>query len=120
MQYGERNLHHQSHGESFLEILLTRLRGNGLYFLDEPEAALSAGRQLAALARIHQLAAEGSQLVIATHSPILLAVPGAQILHFSDEGIHPIPYEHTEAYAITRRFLTDTQGMLGRILGTPE
>jgi len=114
--YGDRSLHHQSHGESFLEILLTRLRGNGLYFLDEPEAALSASRQLAALARLHQLATEGSQLVIATHSPILLALPGAQILHFSADGIHPIAYEHTEAYTITRRFLLDTEGMLKRIL----
>ena len=118
--YGDRNLHQQSHGESFLSILMERFRGNGLYFLDEPEAALSAPRQLTALARINQLAHEGSQLIIATHSPILLALPGAQIMHFSVEGIHPIAYEHTDAYAITRRFLTDTDGMLRRILGDGE
>jgi hypothetical protein len=71
--YGNRSLHEQSHGESFMTLVMERFRGNGIYLLDEPEAALSPTRQLALLARIHQLVRESSQFIIATHSPILLA-----------------------------------------------
>src|SRR6476469_6560793 len=74
--YGGKSLHEQSHGESFFALFLNRLRGNGLYFFDEPEAALSPTRQLSFLSRLHDLVKEGSQFLIATHSPILLAYPG--------------------------------------------
>lgn len=91
--YGDRAIHEQSHGESFLALLTKRFRGQGLYFLDEPEAALSPRRQLAALAAIHELVKKRSQFVIATHSPILLAYPDATILEFSDNGLEQIGYE---------------------------
>jgi predicted ATPase len=81
--YGGVSLHEQSHGESFLALLMNRFGANGFYVLDEPEAALSPMRQLSALARIHQLVREGSQFVIATHAPILLAYPGALIYELS-------------------------------------
>ena len=77
--YGERSLHEQSHGESFLALLVNRFYGEGLYLLDEPEAALSPSRQLSVLARIHDLVQQRSQFIIATHSPILMAYPEAYI-----------------------------------------
>jgi predicted ATPase len=108
-QYGGRSLHEQSHGESFMALALHRFRGNGLYILDEPEAALAPSRQLAMLVIIHQLVTEAdSQFIIATHSPILMAYPDATIYHLSAEGgPAPIPYEQTEHYRITRDFLND-------------
>jgi predicted ATPase len=105
--YGERLLHEQSHGESFLALLTKRFRGAGLYFLDEPEAALSPRRQLSPLVAIHELVKKRSQFIIATHSPILLAYPDAVILQFSEKGIEHINYEATEHYQVTRRFLND-------------
>jgi predicted ATPase len=85
--YGGRSLHEQSHGESFMTLALERLGGAGLYVLDEPEAALSPTRQLALLARIHQLVEAGSQFLVATHSPLLLAYPDATILSLETDGI---------------------------------
>lgn len=85
-RYGGRGLHEQSHGESFLSLVLHRLRGNGLYLFDEPEAALSPARQLALLAAMHRLVGRNSQFIIATHSPILLGYPGATIYHFAERG----------------------------------
>ena len=114
--YGGKSLHEQSHGESFLALLKNRFTGHGLYFLDEPEAALSPTRQLAALVRIHDLVREGSQFIIATHSPILMAYPDATILGVTADGIAPVRYEDTEHYTITRRFLNDPAGMLHRLL----
>jgi predicted ATPase len=114
--YGGRSLHEQSHGESFVALLKHRFGPQGLYFLDEPEAALSPTRQMAALVRIHDLVNEGCQFVIATHSPILMAYPGATILGVGEEGLAPILYEETEHYRITRRFLNNTSGMLGELL----
>jgi predicted ATPase len=105
--YSEHSLHEQSHGESFLALVLNRFRGHGLYLLDEPEAALSPKRQLAVLTRIHDLVAEQSQFIIATHSPILMAYPEAFIYQFSAAGIERIAYEETEHYRITRNFLAD-------------
>ena len=78
--YGGKSLHEQSHGESFIALMKNRFTGHGLYFLDEPEAALSPTRQMAALVRIHDLVREGAQFIIATHSPILMAYPDATIL----------------------------------------
>lgn len=114
--YGGKSLHEQSHGESFLAIALNRFRGNGLYILDEPEAALSPSRQMTLLARFHQLALQRSQFLIATHSPILMAYPGAQILWLDKGGMRPVPYKETEHYQLTRRFLENPQRMLALLL----
>jgi len=113
--YGEKSLHEQSHGEAFLTLMMNRFGGHGLYLLDEPEAALSPKRQLAVLTRIHDLVGEKSQFVIATHSPILMAYPGAWIYQFSGEGIARVAYEETEHYQVTRGFLSNPERML-RIL----
>jgi predicted ATPase len=110
--YSEHSLHEQSHGESFLALVLNRFRGNGLYLLDEPEAALSPQRQLAVITRIHDLVRENSQFIIATHSPILMAYPDAIIYQFSSSGIERIAYEETDHYRITRDFLANPQRML--------
>ena len=104
--YGGKSLHEQSHGESFLALAQHRFRGNGLYLLDEPEAALSPARQLSFLTIMHELAhGSGSQLIIATHSPILLAYPAARIYHFGPDGIRTVSYEDTEHFQLTRDFL---------------
>jgi predicted ATPase len=103
--YGGKSLHRQSHGESFIATLINKFKGNGLYLLDEPEAALSPARQLAALVRIHDLVQQQSQFIIATHSPILLAYPSAKIILFDKEGWHEVKYEETEHYSVTRDFL---------------
>jgi predicted ATPase len=100
--YGGRSLHEQSHGESFLTLMVERFTGDGLYLLDEPEAALSPTSQLAALVRIHDLVSQGSQFLIATHSPILMAYPGATIYACAETGINRVAYEDTEHYRITR------------------
>ena len=114
--YGGKKLHARSHGEAFISILLDKFRGNGLYLLDEPEAALSPNRQLAALRAIHQLVQEQSQFIIVTHSPILLAYPGAKILAFDGSGISEIAYEDTEHYAVTRDFLNHYPRRLEQLL----
>lgn len=114
--YGGVSLHRQSHGESFLALVQNRFGGHGLYLLDEPEAALSPTRQLSLLALLDQLVREDSQLIIATHSPILMALPGAEILQFSQEGVEPVSYRDTEHYQITRRFLEDPDRMLRYLL----
>jgi predicted ATPase len=99
-------LHEQSHGESFLSLIKNRFGPDGLYLLDEPEAALSPGRQLTLLARIHDLVQRGrSQSLIATHSPIVLAYPEAAIYLLSERGIAPVRYEETEHFSLTREFL---------------
>jgi predicted ATPase len=114
--YGGTSLHEQSHGESFLALLQNRFRGEGLYLLDEPEAALSPQRQLAVLARIHELAGQESQFVIATHSPILLAFPHATIYECSDRGLCAVRYEDTEHYRVSRAFLENPGRMLRELL----
>lgn len=109
------SLHACSHGEAFMQVL-TELGGRGLYLLDEPEAALSPARQLAALRCIDSLVKEETQLIIATHSPILLAYPRARIYHFGPSGIDEIAYEDTEHYAITHDFLNHYPARLQRLL----
>jgi len=103
--YGGRSLHEQSHGESFLAILLRRLGADGLYIFDEPEAALSTQNCLTFLARVHQLIGGGSQLIVATHSPPILAYPDALIYECNDLGIQPIIYDEAESVRLTRSFL---------------
>jgi predicted ATPase len=88
--YGGKPLHQQSHGESFISLLNHKFKGNGIYILNEPEAALSPTRQLSALAIIHELIKKGSQFIIATHSPILMAYPDATIYSLSDNAIEEI------------------------------
>lgn len=110
--YGGKSLHSRSHGESFLAVVQNRFRGNGLYLLDEPESALSPSRLLTLLCLIKDLISDNSQFIIATHSPILMAFPNAQILKFSDEGIEPTKYKQTEHYQITKQFLDNPERML--------
>lgn len=115
--YGGRSLHERSHGESFLALVTERFGADGMYVLDEPEAALSPQRQLALLAELDRLARrERSQLVVATHSPILLAYPHARIYQLSPDGLAEIEYEKTEHYWLTRDFLLDRERYLRRLL----
>lgn len=114
--YGGISLHAQSHGESFLALLMHRFSGSGFYILDEPEAALSPTRQMSALVRIHQLVQQGAQFIISTHSPILMAYPEAWIYSLNEEGLTRIAYEETEHYQVTRDFLNNHQMMLGVLL----
>jgi predicted ATPase len=114
--YGNRPLHEQSHGESFLSLMTNRFFGNGLYLLDEPEAALSPNRQMAALSRIHQLVKAKSQFIIATHSPIILAYPNARIYQLDEDGIHEVEYTETEHYQIAKSFLNDHERMLAILM----
>ena len=118
-EYGG-SLHTRSHGESFMAVLLNKLKGNGIYLFDEPEAALSPNRQMAALGVIHQLVEDGSQFVIATHSPILLAYPHARIIQFDRSGISEVAYEDTEHYVVTRGFLNNYPRRLEQLLGDDE
>ena len=110
--YGGRSLHEQSHGESFMALMTERFRGQGLYILDEPEAALSPQRQLAVLARMHDLVQDDSQFIIATHSPILMAYPDAVIYQCGKEGVSQVRYEDTEHFQVTRDFLANPERML--------
>ncbi|MGC4071599.1 MAG: AAA family ATPase [Nibricoccus sp.] len=102
-----------------MALLTHRFGPNGLYFLDEPEAALSPTRQMAALVRMHDLVEAGSQFIVATHSPILMAFPGATILSVQQDGLSVVPYEETEHYLVTRRFLNDSSSMLAKLLQKP-
>ncbi len=113
--YGGRSLHQQSHGESFMSLLLHRFSGRGLYILDEPEAALSPMRQMAMLSRLHDLVGDNSQFIIATHSPIILSYPYATIYNVDDD-FKPIAYKDTEHYQITQQFLNNPEGMLKILL----
>jgi len=114
--YGGSSLHHQSHGESFLSLVQNRLGGNGLYLFDEPEAALSPMRQMTLLSEIDRLVKADSQLLIATHSPILMAYPGACILELSERGICRVDYRQTEHYRTTREFLENPERMVHYLL----
>ena len=116
--FGGRSLHTHSHGEAFFTVLDYKFRRSGLFLLDEPEAALSIQRQLAFLVLMHDTVREyrDAQFIVSTHSPILLGLPGAQILSFDHGVIHPIVYEETPAYQISRRFLNDHESFLSQLL----
>ena len=114
--YGGVSLHEQSHGESFLAIIHNRFGGRGVYILDEPEAALSPMKQMSLIAEINRLVRDDSQFIIATHSPILMAFPDAQILEFSESGIKEVNYRETEHFITTKAFLENPEKMLGYLL----
>lgn len=106
--YGGKSLHEQSHGESFWALFMKRLQRNGFYVLDEPEAAMSPTRQMAMLCRMQELIAQGSQFIIATHSPILIAYPKSIIYEFGANGIALKHYKETELFKTYERFLNDS------------
>ncbi|MBX4269080.1 AAA family ATPase [Clostridium estertheticum] len=112
--YGGQSLHKQSHGESFFAVFMNRFGSNGLYILDEPEAALSPSRQMSMLTRIHELVNMGSQFIISTHSPIIMAYPESTIYEIKDK-MEVVRYEETENYQITKNFINNRDKML-RIL----
>lgn len=117
-EHPSKKYHEKSHGESFLALVQQQMRPNGLYFLDEPEAALSPQRQLTLLMEIYNSARTGSQFIIVTHSPILLGIPGAEILTFDDENIHSCTYEETDSYQVMEMFLNNREQLLKRLLNS--
>jgi len=114
--YGGHSLHEQSHGESFLKLLNERFGGRSLFILDEPEAALSPQRQLDALARLHELVRQGSQFVIATHSPLLMAYPDAWVYRLDADGITRVGYEDTAHFRVMQDFMANPGRMLDSLL----
>jgi predicted ATPase len=118
--YGDVPLHRQSHGESFLALATNRFGAEGLYILDEPEAALSVTGALALLATVVRAARAGAQFVIATHSPVLLACPDARIYELDAGGITPCAYDDLEAVRMTRGFLDAPDRYLRAALEAPE
>ena len=110
--YGGTSLHKMSHGESFITLMTSRFGGNGLYILDEPEAALSPLKQMSMLTVINELVKQNSQFIIATHSPILMAYPDADIFVIDENGIMKTPYKKTDNYVITRKFLENPEKMI--------
>ncbi|GFN33048.1 AAA family ATPase [Paenibacillus xylaniclasticus] len=117
--YGGKSLHEQSHGEAFLSLFKHRFGKKAIYLLDEPEAALSPARQLALLRIMKDLENE-AQFIIATHSPILLGYPDAQILDFDEVPIRPVKYEDTLHYILTRRFLENRKAVLRELFDEHE
>lgn len=115
-QFGSRSLHEVSHGESFLALMNHRLRARGLYFFDEPEAALSPQGQMSFLVRLHELVQQGAQCVIATHSPIIMAYPKADIYEFTDR-IEKVKYESARHVQLTRDFIEHREMMINRLIG---
>ena len=113
--YGDRSLHEQSHGESFLALMRERFFGRGLYILDEPEAALSPARILAMMRLMKQLVGKDSQFIISTHSPILTAFPGAAIYQLGEDGIRRTSWERTDNVLLTKRFLASPSSILDTI-----
>ncbi len=111
------HFHEKSHGESFLALAQNSFRGNGIYLLDEPEAALSPQRQLTLLLEIVRCANDMSQFIIVTHSPILLGIPNAEILSFDDGEIHQCTYEETDSYQVVEMFIKNREQVLKRLLG---
>jgi len=118
--YGGVSLHEQSHGESFLSLVKNRFGAYGLFILDEPEAALSPQGQITLLVLMHRLVNEQySQVIMATHSPLLMAFPGATIYQITEQGVQKIAYDDTEHYQVTRTFLNSPHAFLERVLRDP-
>lgn len=114
--FGGVSLHEQSHGEAFFSTFMNRFGGNGLYILDEPEAALSPLRQLSMLSRIHELTNQNSQFIIATHSPLLMAYPSSKILELTDNGMKESSLEETDHYKIMKQFYDDKDRLIHHLL----
>jgi predicted ATPase len=116
--YGGRSLHTRSHGETFFTLLDLKFRRNGLFLLDEPEAALSPQRQLSFLVLIHDVLHKykDAQFIISTHSPILLGCPDAQILSFDEGRIHEVEYEETASLQVVRYFANEREKFLEELL----
>jgi predicted ATPase len=118
--YGGRSLHERSHGEAFLALINNRFGGDGLYLMDEPESALSPARLLSLIAAIHGLVRRGSQVLIATHSPVLLAYPGAKIYQFDARGARETTWAETEHVQVTRDFLNAPERYLKHLLADDD
>lgn len=118
--YGGASLHERSHGESFLALVQNRFNGDGLYILDEPEAALSPSRLLTLMGEMARLVEERSQFIISTHSPILMAFPNARVYLLEEDGIRSVDYRETEHFCLTKRFLNDPESMLRYLLEDRE
>ena len=110
--YGGVLLHERSHGEGFMALVQNRFGGEGLYILDEPEAALSPQRQLALMSEMKRLVDDGSQFIVATHSPMLIAYPGATVFELSEDGIERVPYDETELFRTVRDFAAAPERVL--------
>ena len=116
--YGGKSLHEQSHGESFLSLFVNRFE-QGIYILDEPEAALSPQRQLSFLKIIHDLERPGhAQFLISTHSPIILSYPGAVLFNLDGDMLREVAYSETEHYLVTRDFLNSPERYFKHLFGT--
>lgn len=116
LRYGGTSFHSQSHGEAFLALVKNRFEGHGLYIMDEPEAALSPQRLMTLLVLMDDLVKQGSQFIIATHSPILMAYPDGDIIQFSDNGMARVNYRETEHYRITKQFIDQPERMIKYLL----
>ena len=114
-RYGGKSLHEQSHGESFLAYFQS-FEEAGLYLMDEPEAALSPQRQLSLFLQISKMAEAGSQFILASHSPILLGMPAADIISFDDGEMKRCSYEDTESYQVMEMFINHRDILVGRLL----
>ncbi|RZU41960.1 AAA family ATPase [Edaphobacter modestus] len=119
--YGDRSLHSRSHGETFFTLLKHKFHRNGLFLLDEPEAALSPQRQLAFLVLMHDTLRQykDAQFIISTHSPVLLGYPEAQILSFDSSPLRWIDYEETAPLQIVRYFLNNREDFLKELFAEP-
>ncbi len=118
--YGGKSLHEQSHGESFLSLFVNRFE-QGIYILDEPEAALSPQRQLTFLKILHDLEQSGhAQFLISTHSPIILSYPGAVLFNLDGDSIQEVAYHETEHYLVTRDFLNSPERFFRYLFDTPD
>jgi predicted ATPase len=114
--YGGKSLHTRSHGEAFLALMMHRFDPKGLYILDEPESALSPSRQMSMLALMHRLIKSGSQFIVATHSPIVMAYPDSQMYKLTESGIEKTTFHETEHYIVTKKFLNEPEEMLSLLL----
>lgn len=115
--YGGISLHKQSHGESFMALVENRFIGNGIYILDEPEAALSPMRLMRLMVCMQELVKKNSQFIISTHSPILMTFPNAEVLEITDEGIKSVNYKDTEHFIVTKRFMDAPEKIIENLLG---
>lgn len=115
IEWGGKPSHEQSHGESFLNLVNNRFRGDGLYILDEPESALSMQRQLSLMVSLKELADEGSQIIIATHSPLLLSLPGAQIISLDSDSPLEIDYQDSKPYQLLKLFYEDKDLLFSKL-----